>query len=298
MDILDNENSLDRRESEQEKIISLLENKKIISLLEQVEKKVQLKREELKKNNINTLNLMDIRRHDYEFVKNIENNLNQIFLDNEVYIKENAMIKIEFKGFIEELFDEILWESEISNKYQEIPTKHIKEKDILIERGFDLDTIYYHGTSANFSEFDLNKSGENFTDALDVKGAFFIKTRAVSEGYGSIIKEVYLNTKNSLIVELPNIDERLEDPNYPTKKYYNPVDIFDQRVADLTQEARLLGKDSIRVKGFIDDDMVVILNEDNILTRELFLENLNKIDLEEDKINKTIKNNKRNVKLK
>jgi len=296
MDISGKKSSLNRSESEQEKIISLLENKKIISLLEQIEKKVQLKREELKTKNINTLSLNDIHRHDYEFVKNIENNLNKIFLDNEIYIQENSIIKIEFKGFIEKLFNKILLNSETSNKYQEIPTKHIKEKDILIERGFDIDTIYYHGTSANFSEFDLNRAGENFTDALNIHGSCFTKKRDIAGGYGSIIKEVYLNTKNSLIVELPYIDERFEDENYPTKKYYNPIDIFDLRVSDLIHEARRLGKEAIVVKGFIDNDMVVILNEDNILSCELFSKNLNKTDLDEDNINKTIKNSKRNIK--
>ena len=131
------------------------------------------------------------------------------------------------------------------------------------QMGFDTHNVMYHGTNADFSEFDKGSIGKNFTDSID-GGFFFTQKRRTALSFGGNVLSVFLKPIDVLVVKRPEIDARLEDPNYPTAEFYNPVDVYDRQNAELLQDAKRQGKHAIKIEGFKDDDFMVVFSPSQI----------------------------------
>ena len=129
--------------------------------------------------------------------------------------------------------------------------------------GFDIDNIVYHGTDEKFKEFDPKTIGSNHIDSRN-GGFFFTQSQRVASSYGKHVNPYLLKKDNAHIIELPTINPRFEDPNYPTKVYHNPIDVYDTKSADLLDKARYDDRDSITVKGFKNNDLRVVFKPHHI----------------------------------
>ena len=132
------------------------------------------------------------------------------------------------------------------------------------DMGFDVDTVYYHGTDENFEAFDPATVGDNFIQSINTGGFFFTESSRTGDSYGAKRLDVYLKTKKPLVVKKPEIIKEFEDADYPTERYYNPIDVFDTRRADLIRDARQENKDSIVIEGFKKNSLVVVFNPNQI----------------------------------
>jgi len=64
------------------------------------------------------------------------------------------------------------------------------------EQGFDVDTTYYHGTNADFDEFDPSRVGDRITSLG--RGHYFTPNKSTADEYGRNIIEARLSGKNIL----------------------------------------------------------------------------------------------------
>ena len=109
--------------------------------------------------------------------------------------------------------------------------------------------IVYHGTDANFTEFDTNKVGKNFGDT---RGIFFTndpgEASNVTLSYdttpqsGENVKPVYVKLDNPLVYEYNKKTPGLSQAVYST-------DVFDQLKSRLWQEVDANGNDGIIVRN-------------------------------------------------
>ncbi len=90
---------------------------------------------------------------------------------------------------------------EIENKEE---PKGFEDSKIRDENGKLLKV--YHGTSKDFEEFDIEKSGSKGNVAYG-KGVYFTPDKEVADRFGEKTKEVYLNIKKPFIIQT---DEDLE----------------------------------------------------------------------------------------
>lgn len=67
------------------------------------------------------------------------------------------------------------------------------------EQGFDTSTPYYHGTDAEFDEFDVTKGGQNFGDQASKEGIFLQSTKEGADYYGDNVKTVFSRAKTKKI---------------------------------------------------------------------------------------------------
>lgn len=67
------------------------------------------------------------------------------------------------------------------------------------EMGFDTDNVYYHGTNADFDEFDLSRGGQNFGDASSKEGVFLQSTKDGVGHYGDNIKSLVTKSRAKVI---------------------------------------------------------------------------------------------------
>ncbi|PSV00602.1 LPD23 domain-containing protein [Photobacterium kishitanii] len=112
-------------------------------------------------------------------------------------------------------------------------------KASLTLQGFDTENIWYHGTSVDFTDFDVEKFGTNEKRGDYVgKSIFFTKSRDTALKYakqagGDIVKEVFLRQRSPLVIEDGvGVDKSIYDG-------INPLDFFDADViANLGDEAK------------------------------------------------------------
>lgn len=97
--------------------------------------------------------------------------------------------------------------------------------------GSAIKTTVFHGTNADFTDFDKKKIGENF--ALSEGGFFFTSSEKQASRYGNNVKEVYLNMQNPYVVESPAL--------------ISPTDFYDAH--DLGGEAMANNNDGVIVVG-------------------------------------------------
>ena len=72
----------------------------------------------------------------------------------------------------------------------------------LLREGLE-DMVWYHGTSNNFTKFDMNSVGSSTDDGWWGHGIYFHSDKDRG-GYGNIVKSVRLNFKNP--ITLPSYD--------------------------------------------------------------------------------------------
>ena len=143
-------------------------------------------------------------------------------------------------------------------------------EDARLERasqlGFNIDTVYYHGTSEQFDRFNVNKIGNNYNEAKE-SGFFFTKKEKIAimyaerhsshhnvEGNGRILS-VFLKFNNTY-------------KDYTNSDYRNPIERYDDNVHDFLTEVNCSEKDSILITGTNNDDLCIVFDPNQILSKD------------------------------
>ena len=130
-------------------------------------------------------------------------------------------------------------------------------------KAMGFDTLAYHGTDNIFNKFDSKKIGANHIDSID-GGFFFSQNENTASRYGKHVNQFLLKKDNDYEIPTPIINHKFEDPNYPTKDYYNPIDTYDKNNADILHQVRFKDHTSITVKGFKNDNLSVMFKPHHI----------------------------------
>jgi len=94
-------------------------------------------------------------------------------------------------------------------------------------KGFDVDTVYYHGTSNEFDEFDIKKMGSSTDPGIRGKGFYFSPNKKTAESYGSILKSTHLKLEKP--IDLLSFKSKNELAEYLDIS----IDILTERVDSL-----------------------------------------------------------------
>lgn len=125
---------------------------------------------------------------------------------------------------------------------------------------------FYHGTNADFNNFDISKAGQNDVGFYG-KGVYLTGDKVKAGGYGKNIKEVLPNLDKTYVLDKSkgiDLEEiaRLTGANVPSgpRDVFTARDIIMQNPERFTENLKKQGYDSVRVKANNGLDELVVFD--------------------------------------
>lgn len=152
--------------------------------------------------------------------------------------------------------------SEVDSLGRELSKKQLEYfKDSKVRDADGNLLVMYHGTRADFNEFDMDRAGQNYEGDWSAfgKGFYFTPNQeaaddfssAAIEGNSKNVKEVYLNITNPFYTEnnysetLSNLKEKYNIDDTTLNKGYRLLDFLNQNGYDSTKVLQELGYDGV-----------------------------------------------------
>lgn len=144
-------------------------------------------------------------------------------------------------------------------------------KDARLQRardmGFDTNTVWYHGTGSDFTEFDLDKTGSHSDTGMIGRGFYFSNNPRISGEYAARGKQpnvipVYLKSDSPFVVrDLNNDLPEIVTPNETLDDYMNAAKAYSQQLRDWAIEN---GYDSIVYEKPTGNKEIVVFEPNQI----------------------------------
>lgn len=172
---------------------------------------------------------------------------------------KNHLIEAKEKGYQGDSNTEAMCWIEATNKGLDMSKE--ARYDRAKKMGFDINNVYYHGTSNYFDRFDKKTIGKNYTYSEN-SGFFFTKKLLSAKNYAR------LHTGNKNDGRVISVFLRFECPYEETTNsdYYSPPDRFDISSDNILREVNINKQDAIIIRGTKNDDMCIVFDPSQILS--------------------------------
>jgi hypothetical protein len=166
-------------------------------------------------------------------------------------------------------------------------------KEVARDQGFNVDTVMYHGTPVDFSEFDRKKISSTSDPGIRGRGFYFSFNRETAasyavtrEGEPGVIKQVYLKTENPLnLLSFSSKDEladHLGIDNSILKERVDELPSGTFRSISVTPKFTGVFTSAVKDKGYdsiVHDQEVVVFNPSQIRTTDSISEGVTPEDV-------------------